>query len=105
NSTPTGHMYLGLALAHLSKDAEAEKELKAAIDSSNNQLALAHYYLGGVYWQMATSLQVPSEKQQKYNHAADELEAYLRLALNSQDADHVRSTIKQLRSRAASLNR
>src|SRR5262249_34285121 len=72
NSTPTGHMYLGLALAHLSKDAEAEKELKAAIDSSNNQLALAHYYLGGVYWQMATSLQVPSEKQQKYNHAADE---------------------------------
>src|SRR5262249_2633153 len=102
NSAPTAHMYLGLALAHLSDDAEAEKELKAAIDASNNQLPLAHYYLGGLYWKLAMSGVVPAEKQLEYSRAADELEAYLRLSPNAQDADHVRSTIKQLRSKATS---
>ncbi|HSQ18734.1 MAG TPA: tetratricopeptide repeat protein, partial [Blastocatellia bacterium] len=47
-ATPTTHMYLGLALAHLNNGIEAEKELKAAIDLSNGQLSIAHYYLGGL---------------------------------------------------------
>jgi tetratricopeptide (TPR) repeat protein len=89
NSAPTGHMYLGLTLARLHNDAEAEKELKAAIDSSGNQLGLAHYYLGGLYW-----------RKSDYRRAADELEAYLRLTPNAQDAEKIRGTIKELRSKS-----
>lgn len=87
-STPTAHMYLGLTLAHLNNAAEAEKELKLAIDSSNNQLALAHYYLGGLYW-----------KRRDYQRAADELDTYLRLTPNAPDAERIRGTIKELRSK------
>jgi tetratricopeptide (TPR) repeat protein len=89
NSAPTGHMYLGLTLAHLHYDAEAEKEFKTAIDLSGNQLGLAHYYLGGLYWQ-----------RRDYHRAADELETYLRLTPNAQDAEKVRRTIKELRNKS-----
>ncbi len=89
NSTPTAHMYLGLTLAHLNNGVEAEKELKTAIDSSNNQLSIAHYYLGGLYWQ-----------QRAYQRAADELETYLRLTPDAPDAERVRGTIKELRAKS-----
>ncbi len=89
NSTPTAHMYLGLTLAHLNNGVEAEKELKTAIDSSNNQLSIAHYYLGGLYWQ-----------QRAYQRAADELETYLRLTHDAPDAERVRGTIKELRAKS-----
>jgi tetratricopeptide (TPR) repeat protein len=88
-SIPTAHMYLGLTLAGLQNGAEAEKELRQAIDLSGNQLGLAHYYLGGLYWQ-----------RRDYHHAADELETYLRLAPNAQEAERVRATIKELRSKS-----
>jgi Tfp pilus assembly protein PilF len=88
-SAPTAHMYLGLTLAHLNNSADAEKELKLAIDSGGDQLALAHYYLGGLYWQ-----------RRDYRRAADELETYLRLTPNAPDAERVRGTIKELRSKA-----
>ena len=88
-STPTAHMYLGLTLARLNSAVEAEKELKVAIDSSNNQLSIAHYYLGGLYW-----------KQREYHRAADELETYLRLTPNAPDAERVRGTIKELRAKS-----
>lgn len=88
-SAPTAHMYLGLTLTHLRNDAEAEKEFKSAIDSSDNHLGLAHYYLGGLYW-----------RKSDYRRAADELEAYLRLTPNAQDAERVRGTIKELRSKS-----
>lgn len=88
SSVPTGHMYLGLTLAHLHSDDEAEKEFKTAIDSSGNQLGLAHYYLGGLYW-----------RHNQYRRAADELETYLRLTPNAQDAQKVRKTINDLRNK------
>lgn len=88
-SAPTAHMYLGLTLAHLNNGVEAEKELKVAIDSGGDQLALAHYYLGGLYWQ-----------RHDYRRAADALETYLRLAPNAPDAERVRGTIKQLRAKS-----
>ena len=88
-SAPTAHMYLGLTLAHLHNDDEAEKEFKLAIDSSDNHLGLAHYYLGGLYW-----------RRNDYRRAADELETYLRLTPNAQDAQRVRATIKELRARS-----
>ena len=88
-STPTTHMYLGLTLAHLQNGVEAEKELKAAIDSGGNELTIAHYYLGGLYWQL-----------REYSRAADELETYLRLTPNAPDAERVRGTVKQLRAKS-----
>ena len=89
SATPTAHMYLGLTLARLKNDSEAETELKAAIQSGGNQLPIAHYYLGGLYWQM-----------RQYREAADELDIYLRLSPNAPDAERVRSTIKQLRAKS-----
>ncbi len=88
-SIPTAHMYLGLTLAGLQNGVEAEKELRQAIDLSGNQLTLAHYYLGGLYWQ-----------RRDYHRAADELETYLRLTPNAQDADRVRGTIRELRAKS-----
>ena len=88
-SVPTAHMYLGLTLARLHHGEEAEKELRQAISLSGDQLALAHYYLGGLYWQ-----------NRDYRRAADELETYLRLIPNAQDAERVRGTIKELRAKS-----
>jgi tetratricopeptide (TPR) repeat protein len=88
-STPTAHMYLGLTLARLKNSAEAEQQLKLAVELGKDQLPLAHYYLGGLYWQMGS-----------YRQAADELETYLRLAPNAPEAERVRETIRQLRSKS-----
>jgi len=88
-SIPTAHMYLGVTLAKLHNDPEAESELRNAINSGSNQVGLAHKYLGGLYW-----------KHGNYQQAADELDTYLRLTPNAQDADRLRATIKDLRSRS-----
>ena len=69
-------------------DQDAEKELRQAIDLSGDKLTLAHYYLGGLYWQ-----------RRDYRRAADELETYLRLTPNAPDAERVRGTVKELRAK------
>jgi tetratricopeptide (TPR) repeat protein len=88
SALPTAHMYLGVCQLRLDKIEEAEKELLLAIDSSGNQLGMAQYYLGGIYW-----------KKHEYPKAVEALEAYLRLTPNAQDAERVRATIKDLRNR------
>jgi Tfp pilus assembly protein PilF len=87
NNAPTAHMYLGIALVRLNKYDEAEKELLVAT-SQSNQLGMANYYLGGIYW-----------KKQDYPKAIEQLETYLRLTPNAPDAERVRATIKDLRTR------
>ncbi len=87
-SSPSVHFYLGVILLKRRETDEAEKELRAAIASGGDQLALAHYYLGGIYW-----------GRQDYKRAADELETYLRLAPDAPEATRVRLTVKELRSR------
>lgn len=87
-SLATAHMYLGLCFLRTNKFDEAESELLAAIQGSGNQLGLAQYYLGGIYW-----------KKHEYPKAVAALEDYLRLTPNAHDADRVRATIKDLRSR------
>lgn len=86
---PTAHMYLGLVLTKLHNYVDAEKELRRSIELGGPQIGLAHYYLGGIYW-----------GRREYRQAADELEAYLRLTPNAQDAERVRGTIKELRARS-----
>src|SRR5215217_3575039 len=88
-NAPTAHMYLGITLLRLTKYEEAEKELVVATASSGNQLGMASYYLGGIYW-----------KKQDYPRAIEQLETYLRLTPNAADAERIRATIKELRSRA-----
>jgi protein O-GlcNAc transferase len=88
DSSPTAHMYLGMSLISLRKLDEAEKELQRAVTLGGDQIGLAHYYLGGIYW-----------GRREYRRAADELETYLKLAPQAPDAERVRNTIKELRSK------
>jgi len=84
----TAHMYLGLCFLHTKKFEEAESELLLAIKGSGNQLGMAQYYLGGIYW-----------KKHEYPKAVAALEDYLRLTPNAHDAARVRATIQDLRTR------
>jgi tetratricopeptide (TPR) repeat protein len=89
-STPTAHMYLGLTLVRLKNFEEAQRELETAISGAGDSpnLAQAHRYLGGLYW-----------NKNDYRRAVDEFEAYLRLTPNAPDAERVRGTIKELRAK------
>lgn len=84
----TAHMYLGITLLRLKKFEEAEKELLIAAQSNVAQLSMANYYLGGLYW-----------KKQDYPRAVEQLEKYLTFNPNAPDAERVRATVKDLRSR------
>lgn len=84
----TAHLYLGINLIHLRNYDEAEKELQKALSLSGDELHLAHYYLGGIYW-----------RKKEYERAADELEKHLHQAPKGPDAERVRSTIKELRAK------
>ena len=86
HSSPTAHMYLGVTLINLRKYDEAEKELQRALVLSKEQLRLAHYYMGGIYW-----------RKKEYKLAADALEKYLKLSPQAPDAERVRTTVEELR--------
>ena len=87
-SSPGAQLYLGLTLINLRRNDEAEQSLLGAIRSGGDEMSLAHYYLGGIYW-----------GRREYKRAADELETYLRLAPKAPDAERIRTTIKELRSK------
>jgi len=84
---PTTHYYLGLILVSTKRYPEAVTEFEAAVANGGENLALAHKYLGGLY--------MNSKPQQ----AADELEKYLKLDPKAPDADRIKGTIKDLRSK------
>jgi tetratricopeptide (TPR) repeat protein len=88
NSSATAHMYLGIALLRQTQFEEAEKELVVATQANAAQLGMANYYLGGLYW-----------RKKDYPRAVEQLEKYLVLTPNAPDAERVRSTIRDFRSR------
>lgn len=88
NSSVVAHLYLGVALVKLRHLEEAEKELLVAARSDRKDLCIAYYYLGGIYW-----------GKRDYKRAADQLERYLQLAPDAPDAERIRGTIKELRSK------
>jgi tetratricopeptide (TPR) repeat protein len=88
DKSPTAHMYLGIALVSQKKLPEAESELSLATASNSNEVAMAHRYLGGIYW-----------GKREYGKAADELETYLKLHPKAADADRTKAAIKELRSK------
>lgn len=82
------HMYLGITLMNLRRYNDAEQELLRALTIGGDTLSLPHYYLGGIYW-----------GRREYKRAADELEKYLQLAPKAPEAERIRATIKDLRSK------
>ena len=87
-TAPTGHYYVALALLNQKEFDAAETEFKISIKNSNDRIAPAHKYLGGIYW-----------RNKQYNLAADELTRYVALDPKARDAAKIRETIKDLRSK------
>jgi Flp pilus assembly protein TadD len=85
----TAHLYLGITLIHFKNYTEAETELRKAATLGGQKASQAHYYLGGLYWQTGN-----------FKQAADELDAYLKLEPKAANAEKVKSTIKELRSKS-----
>ena len=85
---PAAHYYLGLTLVSLKHYDDAQKELEMAVSNGGDNIALAHKYLGGLYM-----------SAQKNKEAADELEKYLTLDPKAPDAERIKGTIKDLRSK------
>jgi len=88
-STPTAHMYLGLTLVKVKRFEEAQTELETAISTGGENLGQAHRFLGGLYWRKGEN-----------RRAIDEFETYLRLTPNAPDAERVRGTINELRTKS-----
>jgi tetratricopeptide (TPR) repeat protein len=86
--SPTSHFYLGLALVGLKDIEGAVREFQQAVRLGGPQMGAAHRYLGGIYW-----------AQKQYKLAADELEMYVKLSPKATDAEQVKATIKDLRSK------
>jgi TolA-binding protein len=86
---PTAHYYLGLTMIGTKRYPEAVTEFQAAISNGGENLALAHKYLGGLY------MNNPEKKQDAIN----ELEKYLALDPKAGDAERIKATIKDLRSK------
>lgn len=82
------HLYLGIVLLGRREFEEAERVLRTTTQSGGGEAAKAHYYLGGLYWEL-----------KQYKRAAEELETYLKLAPNAPDAARLRATIKELRAK------
>ena len=89
DSAFTAHLYLGITLIHFKNYSEAEAEFRKAITLGGAKASQAHYYLGGVYWQIGN-----------YRQAADELETYLKLEPKAANAEKLKNTIKELRAKS-----
>lgn len=85
----TAHLYLGITLIHFKNYAEAETEFRKAIALGGAKASQAHYYLGGVYWQIGN-----------FRQAADELDTYLKLEPKAPNAEKVKNTVKELRAKS-----
>jgi cytochrome c-type biogenesis protein CcmH/NrfG len=87
-ASPSAHFYIGLILLKRNDLDGGEKAFKSAVELGGDQIAVAHKYLGGIYW-----------AKRDYKQAADELETYLRLMPDAEDAARVRATIKEFRAK------
>jgi Flp pilus assembly protein TadD len=85
----TAHQYFGISLIYVKNYTEAETELRRAIELGGPKASQAHYYLGGLYW-----------RNENFRQAADELEMYLKLEPKASNAEKVRTTVKELRSKS-----
>jgi tetratricopeptide (TPR) repeat protein len=85
----TPHYYLGLLFIQIKKLDKAQAELETAKQlKGDKNFPLLHRYLGGVY--LARNLD---------RQAVTELETYLKLAPKTKDADRIRQTIADLKTK------
>ncbi len=83
------HFYLGMAYWKQNKHADAEPHLKKAAELGGSNIPPdVHMHLAQYY-----------SESHRYQDAANELEAFLKLVPNAQDADKIRALIKQLRAK------
>ncbi len=87
DQSAVGHYFLGQALANLGLFADAEKELQLSLKLGNEDMKEAHRLLAIIYANRG-------DKKQ----AADELEAYLKLAPDTPDAESLRNKIREWRA-------
>src|ERR1043165_6098317 len=85
---PNASYYLGLVYVKQKKYPDAQAALESAISNGGDSLPLAHMYLGGLYM---------SARRNK--DAADQLEKYLQLDPKAKNAEQIRGTVKELRSK------
>jgi Flp pilus assembly protein TadD len=85
---PSAHYYLGLTLVSAKQYQEATTEFELAIRNGGENLAQAHRYLGGLYM-----------SAHRNKDALDELEKYLKLEPKAADAERIKGTIKDLKSK------
>ncbi|HBB98414.1 MAG TPA: hypothetical protein DC054_23785 [Blastocatellia bacterium] len=85
---PSAHYYLGMMLIKFKAYEDAQKEFELTISNGGENLALAHKFLGGVYI-----------NTHKNKEAADELEKYLKLEPKAPEAEKIKASIKELRSK------
>lgn len=89
DNSPSAHLYLGITLISLRRYEEAEKELQRTVSLRGGEtMAQAYKLLGALYWQKG-----------QFKQAADQLEVYLKLAPKAPDAERIRTTVKELRSK------
>lgn len=86
DKSPVGHYFLGQALANQGLFEQAEKELLASLELGKEEMKEAHRLLAIIYTSRGARKQ-----------AAEELEAYLKLAPNAPDAEKLKETIRQLK--------
>lgn len=82
-----GHYYMGITQMNLGRLDIAEQAFLKAIEL-DGAYPMTHYYLGGVYW-----------AEKKYGKAADQLQKYLDLDPAAKNAEQVRQSVKELRSK------
>lgn len=86
-ASPVAHYYLGRALTALDKLADAETELKLAIELGGASIKEAHRMLADLY--------IVKGNDKK---AIEELEKYLSIAPDAPDADKLKKVIAQLKA-------
>lgn len=87
-TAPLPHYYLGVILIRRRQLEEAEQELKRAIEVGGDEVPNAHKFLGGILW-----------RKGDHERAAEELETYLKLVPDAPDAQRLRATVKEFRSK------
>ena len=83
------HYYLGVVLVSEHRTDEARAIFEEMLKNGGDKLPLVHRYLGGIYLQ-----------NKQYRQAADELDVYLKLDPKAADAEKIRETIKDSRSKS-----
>ncbi|HEY6807033.1 MAG TPA: tetratricopeptide repeat protein [Pyrinomonadaceae bacterium] len=86
DQSAVAHYFLGQAMANLGLFDDAEKELQLSIKLGTDQMKEAHRLLAIIYTNRGNK-----------RLAADELEAYLKLAPTAPDAEKLKEKIRELR--------